>query len=569
VLHQAVALLADRGIEIDLETLPLDDERTYEMLSAAETVGVFQLESSGMRDLIRQAKPSNIEDIIALVALFRPGPMENIPKYVACKNGREDPEFLHETIEPVVADTYGVIIYQEQVMQIAQVFAGYSLGEADLLRRAMGKKIKSEMDAQRARFVDGAVAKGVEPKQAEYVFDLVDKFAGYGFNKSHSACYAVVAYHTAWMKANHPVEFLAASMSLDIHNTDKLNVFKQEAQRLGIELCPPGVNESGAAFTTKDGKVLYALAAIKNVGHQAMEHIVEVRGEGGPFRDVFDFAERINPRFLNRRALENLIRAGALDCLNPDRARLLASVDLLLGLSNRSAQERESQQSSLFGDAAESLERPTLTQAEPWLPMQRLAEEFSAVGFYLSGHPLDDYQKALRRANVVTFGELAGRTSQAERLAGTVTARQERNSKKGNRFAFIGLSDATGQYEAVIFSEELTQYRDLLEPGKAVVIGVEIDRGNGDVRLRIQSVQPVDTVVKDTAAGLRIFVDSPEPFATIKSRLERKGKGRVSLVLLTGATGEVEVQLPQAYEISPQIRGAIKAVPGVVDVQEI
>ena len=570
VINEATKLLARRDIKVDIEKLPLDDAASYEMLTRGETVGVFQLESSGMRDLVRQARPTNIEDIIALVALYRPGPMENIPKYLACKHGREEPEFLHETIEPVVEDTYGVIIYQEQVMQIAQVFAGYSLGEADLLRRAMGKKIKSEMDAQRERFVSGAVARGVEKKQAEFVFDLVDKFAGYGFNKSHSACYAVVAYQTAWLKANHPVEFLAASMSFDLNNTDKLGLFKQEAERLGIKVSPPCINRSEALFGVAENEILYALSAVKNVGRQAMEHLVELRNEGGPFRDLFDFASRINPRFINKRTFENLARAGAFDALNPNRAQVLASADLLLGTANVAAQERESQQDSLFGgDSGVAAAQPSLPAVEPWLPMQRLTEEFNAVGFYLSGHPLDDYRAELQRAGVVTYAEMLKRTNTAEKIAGTVTARQERKSKKGNPFAFLGLSDPTGQFELVVFSEVLNSSRDLMQPGNAVVVSVEIDRTGEEVKLRAQSVRSVDDVVKDTGAGLKIFVDTSAPLEAVRTRLSEKGKGLVSLVLMGEGGREVELKLKERYKVTPQIRGAIKSVPGVVEIREI
>jgi len=437
VLDQAVKLLARRGIEVDLAHLPLGDARTYEMLGRGETVGVFQLESSGMRDVLRKLNADRFEDIIALVALYRPGPMDNIPKYINCKHGREKPDYLHPLLEPVLRETNGVIIYQEQVMQIAQILSGYSLGEADLLRRAMGKKIKAEMEAQKERFVSGALAKGIDKGQASTIFELVDKFAGYGFNKSHAAAYALVAYQTAWLKANYPVEFIAASMSLDLNNTDKLNIFKQDAQRLGIRVRPPSVNQSEAIFAVMDGEIVYALAAIKNVGLQAMEHLVEVRREGGPFRDLFDFARRVNPRFINKRAFENLARAGAFDCLNPDRAQVLAAIDLLLGTASAAAQERETKQVNLFGDeAGAKVANPSLPDVEAWTPMQRLNEEFNAIGFYLSGHPLDDYQTALRRANVVTHAELLARSNQVEFVAGTVAARQERKSKKGNPFAF-------------------------------------------------------------------------------------------------------------------------------------
>ncbi len=570
VLDQAVKLIARRGIEIDLLNLPLADEKTYAMLGRGETVGVFQLESSGMRDVLRKLNADRFEDIIALVALYRPGPMDNIPKYINCKHGREKPDYLHPLLEPVLKETNGVIIYQEQVMQIAQILSGYSLGEADLLRRAMGKKIKAEMEAQKERFVTGAVAKSIDKGQASNIFELVDKFAGYGFNKSHAAAYALVAYQTAWLKANHPVEFLAASMSLDLGNTDKLNIFKQDAQRLGIRIRPPSVNESEAVFAVKDGEVLYALSAIKNVGRQAMEHLVEVRDEGGTFRDLFDFARRINPRFVNKRAFENLARAGAFDCLNPNRAQVLAAVDLILGTANASVQERESKQDSLFGEATGAkVANPALPNVDAWPPMERLNEEFNAIGFYLSGHPLDDYQTALRRANVVTYAEVGPRGNQAELVAGTVTAKQERKSKKGNPFAFLSLSDPTGQFEIVVFSEVLNRSRELMEPGKSIVVSVEIDRTGDEVKLRAQSVRSVDEVVANAAAGMKIFLETPEPLAGLKTRLSEKGRGLVSLVLMGEGGREVELKLPGGYRVTPQIRGAIKSVPGVVEVQEI
>jgi DNA polymerase-3 subunit alpha len=370
VLDKGVKLLAQRGVEVDMAALPLDDERTYELLKRAETVGVFQLESSGMRDLIRKAEPGNIEDIIALVALYRPGPMENIPKYIASKKGEEAPEFLHEKLTHVVEDTYGIIIYQEQVLQIAQVLAGYSLGEADLLRRAMGKKIQAEMDAQKQRFVEGSVANGVDKRQAENIFELVNKFAGYGFNKAHSAAYGVVAYQTAWLKANHPVEFLAASMSLDRGNTDKLLVFKREADRMEVPVNPPCVNRSGVDFSVKDGAIQYSLAALKNVGEHAVEHIVEVREEGGPFKSLGDFARRIDPRQINKRALESIAKAGGFDELNANRAQVLKGVEAIIAMANRTATEAEIGQSDFFGGGGTPVPRncrcPTLSHGCRW-----------------------------------------------------------------------------------------------------------------------------------------------------------------------------------------------------------
>jgi DNA polymerase-3 subunit alpha len=572
VLQKACELISADGTEFDLNAIPFDDEATYAMLRQASTVGVFQLESSGMKDLVRKADPSNIEDIIALVALYRPGPMENIPKYLAAKSGREAPEFLHERVTPVLDDTYGVIIYQEQVMEIARVLSGYSLGEADLLRRAMGKKIKSEMDQQKSRFVEGAVERGVDRARAQTIFELVAKFAGYGFNKAHSACYGVIAYQTAYLKANHPVEFLAASMTFDMGNTDKLYVFKQEAERMGLEVRPPSVNRSGAGFTVDEGAIRYALAAIKNVGRHAIEHMVELREAGGPFVSLGDFARRINPRIINKRALENLVRAGAFDELWPDRAQLLAGVERIVALASRSQEERTGGQNDLFGGSGTVEEDLSLPATEPWLPMEQLGQEFEAVGFYLSGHPLDEYRTVLARSGVKLWQQFAAsvkRGDTAGKLAGTVIYKQERKSRQGNRFAFVGVSDPTGQFEAVVFADTLAAARDLLEPGSAIILKVEASLDGEDVKLRVQSVEPVDTAASAVASGLEIIIRDRRPLPSIATRLTNGGKSPVKLmVMIDEGARTVEFDLGNAFTVTPQIKAAIKAIPGVEDVRD-
>jgi DNA polymerase-3 subunit alpha len=511
--------------------MPLDDEKTYQMLQRAEAVGVFQFESGGMRDLLREAVPTNIEDLIALVALYRPGPMENIPKYVACKHGREQPEFLHETIEPVVNDTYGVIIYQEQVMQIAQVFAGYSLGQADLLRRAMGKKIKAEMDAQRDVFTKGATERGVTADRASYVFDLVDKFAGYGFNKAHSAGYALVAYQTAYLKANHPVEFLAAAMSLDINNTDKLNVFRQEAQRLDIAILPPDINRSKVDFSVEQvdgrGAIRYALGAIRNVGRDAMRQVVAERTANGPFKDLWDFAGRLDARQMNKRQMENLTRAGAFDGLNSNRAQVLDGVDLILRYAAAQANERGSDQASLFGgDDGVKQPPPKLPASPEWSLTDKLGHEFESVGFYLSAHPLDAYAKALAKQHVRSYAEVRELAYSGKRfkLAGTVLGKQERTSAKGSRFAFVQLSDPSGMYEIAVFSDLLAEKRDLLEPGALLLVEVDV-RGDGDeARLTAQSIITVEQAAERAAGGIEVFLKDPSPLEAIQRELQRHGR---------------------------------------------
>ena len=574
VIERALKLLKNRGVDVNIEALPLDDVGTYEMLSRGETVGVFQLESSGMRDILRKMKPDRFEDIIALVALYRPGPMDNIPKYLAVKKGDEEPDYLHPSLEPILTETYGIMIYQEQVMQIAQVLSGYSLGDADLLRRAMGKKIQAEMDKQKVRFVEGAEANKVDGKQAAGIFEQVNKFAGYGFNKSHAAAYALVAYQTAWLKANYPVEFLAASMNLDMGNTDKLNTFRREAQRLEIEVYPPNINQSGAEFTVIDGAISYALAAVRNVGKQAMHHLEEERKSNGPFKSVADFASRVSPKHVNKRAIENLACAGAFDGVDKNRARLHGAADKVMAEMSRADAERESSQSSLFGDGPGVAPDLRLGDQRDWMPMERLRHEMEAVGFYLSGHPLDDYRDALRRARVKPYAEfvqaIASGGPRVGKLAGTVAYKQERRSKSGNSFAFMGLSDGTGEFEAVIFSDALAMSRDFLEPNMSVVAGVEAEVDGDDIRLKIATVQPVDKVASETSNGLRLFVDDPNALTSIQACLPPKGRGQLSLIVdAEGGKKEVEITLPGRFEVTPQARGALKAIDGVAHVEDL
>jgi len=574
VLEKAVELLAETGVRVDINGLPLDDKATYELMSRGDTVGVFQLESAGMRDVLRKMKPDKFEDIIALVALYRPGPMDNIPLYIARKKGEEELDYLYHTLQPILQETYGVMIYQEQVMQIAQTLSSYSLGEADLLRRAMGKKIKEEMAAQKARFVDGAVENGVPKNKAAEIFDQVDSFAGYGFNKSHAAAYALIAYQTAWLKANHPVAFYAASMSLDFERTEKLNIFKQDAAKHDITVRIPDVNRSEAWFAIDGNEVFYALSAIRNVGSQAMQSLVDERKAKGPFKDVFDFARRTAGIGLNKRLLEHLIAAGALDSLEPDRAKLMGGIEILLGEASITQSEKETQQENLFGEADVSESTTLPPPLVPWSTMDRLSHEFNAIGFFLSGHPLDDYKSLLQRARVASFEDLESRVEKEVLVAGAVIKVDERKSKKGNPFAFITLSDATGQFEMTAFSEVLNGSREILQVGALVVASVTINREEGDLRLLVESLRPVDDVVANTEAGLRIFVEKPEACAGLRTRLEdveqpkHKRGGEVSLVIMTPER-EVEMRLPNKYAINPRIAGAIKAVPGVLHVEEV
>jgi DNA polymerase-3 subunit alpha len=576
VLDRASKLLKKRGAEVDFALLALDDQPTYQLMASGQTIGVFQLESQGMRDTLRKMHCSSIEEITALISLYRPGPMDNIDTFVDCKMGRRPVDTLHPSLEGVLKETYGVIVYQEQVMQIAQVLAGYSLGEADLLRRAMGKKKKEEMDLQKARFMAGAAEKGVPEGQSDSIFELVAKFAGYGFNKSHAAAYALIAYQTGWLKANHPVEFMAASMSLDIANTDKLAVFYQDARRFGVKVRAPDVNRSMADFDVEEGEVLYALGAVRNVGLEAMKHLVEVRKEGGAFRDLFDFLERVDPKAVNKRALEGLARAGAFDAIHPNRRQIVECADSLVAYAQSVAADRLSAQGALFGADAGAA-RPRMVKVEPWVGPERLDQELAAVGFYLSGHPLEDMIDVLRKRRVTLVAEalqLAEDGQEAFRMAGVVRRKQERASQRtGEKFAFVTFSDPTGEYEVLFPPEQLRAYREALDPGASVMLKVRAKCSDGEVRFFGDEAEPIAAAVDRAGAGLRVHV-SPRSaeVEALKKRLDhalaKTGGGEVTLVAAVEGAREVEVRLPGRYRLDASLRGALKSAPGVLMLED-
>ena len=569
------------GAENRMNLIPLDDAKTYDLYSKARTVAVFQVESTGMMDALRRLKPTCIEDIIALVALYRPGPMENIPTFCEVKNGVRERASIHPSIDHILDETQGIIVYQEQVMQIAQEMAGYSLGGADLLRRAMGKKIQAAMDAERPKFLAGAQQNGVSEEKAVEVWNLLDKFANYGFNKSHAAAYAVVSYQTAWLKANHPVEFMAGVMNCDIHLTDKLGVYAEEVKRgLAIEIVPPCVNRSRETFGVDKSRIVYALGALKNVGLEAMRLIVEGR-DGRPFTTLYDFARRVELKRIGKRPLEMLARAGAFDALDTNRRRVFESLDALAAYSAAVIEQRTSAQVSLFGEAGDDLPEPRLAPVDDWLPTERLAEEHTGVGFYLSGHPLDDYMAPLRRKGVKTLEEVRAAAMEGPlvaKMAGSISARQERKSARGNRFAFVGLSDPTGLYEVTIFSDTLEAAREYLEPGQNVVVQVEATMESEQLKLLGRSVAPIDSVVGDAGGtGFRVYVEAPEAIDLVASVLSRakedariRARGPVSLCLMDRSLpGEVEVSLGLDFPVTPQIKGALRSLGGVMTVEDI
>ncbi|MBS0558763.1 MAG: DNA polymerase III subunit alpha [Proteobacteria bacterium] len=577
ILERAVVMLRGLGVEVDLKRLPLEDKRTYEMLARGDAGGVFQFEGQGMRDALRQMRPDRFEDLIALGALYRPGPMANIPDYCRRKHG-EAWEAPHPWLHEILEETYGIMVYQEQVLQIAQKMAGYSLGGADLLRRAMGKKIRAEMDAQRDIFVKGAIERGVDPAKAAEVFDLMAKFADYGFNKSHAAAYALVAYHTAWMKANHPEVFIAACMSLAINNTDRLAALKQEAERAGIKVLPPDINRSGADFSVErmaDGKlaIRYALAAVKKVGVAAMQALVATRGER-PFADMADFAARIDPRQMNRMQIENLVRAGAFDSIDNNRAKLFGAADLILRRAQTVAEERDSGQIGLFGGGAEQPEALRIPDQPDWALLDRLAFESDAIGFHLTAHPLDSYAVALRQLGVVGCAHVEARAQSGVsrlKLAGSIVATKDRITRTGSRMCWARISDATGSVEVTLFSEVLSRRRDLIANGNVVLVTADLKVEGESVRITAQDVQPLDEAAAGATVGMRIWLERTEAVPHIRALLDRegRGKGRVVLVPRVDTARSVEIALPGGYSVSPRLVQAMKVLPGVARVEDV
>ncbi|MBV9884306.1 MAG: DNA polymerase III subunit alpha [Sphingomonadaceae bacterium] len=611
VLRKAVDLLTKREIHVDLDRLmPWDDPDVYALLQRADTVGVFQLESEGMRRTLAAVKPTSFGDIIALVSLYRPGPMDNIPAFGDRKNGRAPIEYPHPLLEEVLKETYGIFVYQEQVMEAAKVLAGFSLGEADLLRRAMGKKIKAEMDAQRAGFVAGCAKVNQIPKaKANELFDLIDKFAGYGFNKSHAAGYALIAYQTAWLKAHHPVEFYAASMCFDMHQTDKLAIFVDDMRRMGLECLPPSINESEAEFSVEElpspsgegqgvgdvsrsdaiittptptpplkGRgfaVRYALGALKGVGEKAMEQLV-VERQAGPFQSLDDFAARIDPRLLNRRQIESLAGGGAFDEL-AERWAVFAAAETILSAASSAADARTTGQGGLFGDGPANVVPIRMPSAENWSLAQRMAAEKESFGFYFSAHPVDNYRHLAAAHGAKRFADLAalpmpadgGRTGAT--MAGLVEDTRWRTSAKGRRYMMATLSDASGQFEATIFDDHVAeQVAGFAKAGACALMGVELDRRPGEEtpRVTIRSLTSFDSLSKRTRLQIALEVEDEAAVRALASAVagDRGGNGQILLSADFGK-GVAELVVGRDFVVDAELAARLERVPGVRSVQ--
>jgi DNA polymerase-3 subunit alpha len=582
VLKEARRLLALRGVDVDLDALGWDDPGVYELLQRGETVGVFQLESEGMRRTLSAVKPTNFGDIIALVALYRPGPMDNIPLFGARKNGREAIAYPHPLLEGILAETYGIFVYQEQVMQAAQILAGYSLGGADLLRRAMGKKVQAEMDAQRETFVKGCGEHNqIAPKAANELFDLIDKFAGYGFNKSHAAAYALLSYQTAWLKAHYPHEFFAASMSFDSHQTDKLSIFIDDMRRLGVAVTPPSVNDSEADFAvgrSDEGlAVRYALGALKGVGEKAMEALVAERHAHGDFASLDDFAGRIDPKQLNRRQIEALAAAGAFDCVEPERPRAFAGAEALLACANSSAHERSTGQGGLFGGDVAIAPALQLPAAEPWTLAERMTREKEAFGFYFSSHPVEQFEAIILARGARSYGDICDNVEMTPGtripmvMAAMVESARPRVSQRGNRFLNLTLSDRSGQFQSSCFDEMAGKTLETLAAeGGCAILSVELDllEGEETPRVTVRGAQPLADIAATAALQLECRVDAAAAIDEIArfAASSDEARGRIIVTTPDPDTGlDIRIELGRRFVLNPDLVARLDMVTGIAD----
>jgi DNA polymerase-3 subunit alpha len=568
-IRYAVDMVKQRGIDIDIDAIPIDDAATYKLYARGDTYGIFQFESAGMRRALMELKPDRIEDLIAMNALYRPGPMDNIPSFINRKHGTEEVSYPHPALSTVLDETYGIIVYQEQVMQIAQLLSGYSLGEADMLRRAMGKKIKAEMDNQRIRFREGSGPNGVSEALADEIFDLLAKFANYGFNKSHAAAYAWVSYQTAYLKEHFPHEFYAASMTLDMAQTDKLSDFRREAGKKGIEVVPPCVNRSEVVFSVKEDRIHYGLSAVKGVGRAMAEHIVEVRGDK-PFKDLGDFARRVDPRVLNKRTLETLVNAGAFDTLVPRREVAFAAVESVIGTAQALTADRSSGQVSLFGGVEEEpLRLPTGVAV--WNSTERADRELAAIGFHLSAHPLDAYADLFEKLRVQRWSDFERAVKDgagAGRLAGTISSRNDRRTRKGTPMMILTLSDQSGTFECIAFSEQINEFGAILQPGNSVILQVGADERAEGISVRLISAEPIEGMAERIDRRLTVFLADPGALPATSAQLKRGGNGTVNFVVIRdGGAREYEIELPGKYNVTAEVAGGIKALEGVTDVR--
>ena len=571
VIDKAINLIKQKkDIDIDISKIPLDDKATYELLGTGNTIGIFQLESSGMQDVLRNMQPDCFEDIIALVALYRPGPMDNIPKYIACKKGDDKPDYMDDSLEKILKETYGVIIYQEQVMQTAQILSNYSLGEADILRRAMGKKIKSEMDAQKERFISGAIKNGINEKKADYIFEQVAVFAGYGFNKSHAAAYALIAYQTAYLKTHFPEFFITASMSLEKDNTDKLSVFVNDAKKMGIKILPPDINKSKMDFDVEENDIRYGLGAIKNTSQKDMIQINDELHQNGNFKDLYDFAQRLDASVLSKKNLEFLAYSGTFDAIENNRNKVYQSINILSSISNAAMEKNSNNQDYLFDDEFENFSHIPLPEVDNWTNSESLEKEFTAIGFYLSGHPLNEYEQIIKDKKIKYYSDINSSETKYK-IAGTISYVKERKSQRGRNFAFVGLTDENNQFEITLFSDILFKVRNFLIPGLSIIAEVETQRNDNNLRLLTIDLFPLEELMKKNINVLKVYVNNPETILKIRDRVEDKGNSKILVQILMNGKDkyQTELKLGNNFIVNPSIKASIKEIEGVLKIEEV
>ena len=551
VIDKTVKMINKKNSNLDITKINLRDKKVFELLSTGETTGLFQLESTGMREAIKQMRPNKFDDIIALVALYRPGPMSNIPIYNDCKNGLKEPEYIHPSLKNILKPTYGIIIYQEQVMQIAQTLAGFSAGEADILRRAMGKKKRAELERQKERFVNGAVKKGIKKELANYIFTKIEPFAEYGFNKSHAAAYALIAYQTAYLKTYFKEEFIASTMSTETTNTNKLREFVDELKRLKVSVVRPDINECYADFKTFEGKILYGLGAIKNVGSEAVSNLIRERDKNGKFKSLMDFIKRVNPKDINKLQLEGLVKSGAFDKLEKNRKGIFDTIPKLIQLNKIYYEEKISKQSNLFDDGDVSkIEKFKLNTNEQWDTKEFLSEEFKSLGFYISDHPLNNYQNIFTQLEIKPYKDFITGTKKDSLIAGTLMSIQEKKSSKGTPFAIAKFSDNYGDYELFIFSEILIKNREILKEGESFVITLFKDVSGDQKRINVKKIVLLDSLINNSYKKVSIEINDKLDFQELKKLLSQRGETEIQLIIKQKDTKfTVKLENPRKFDL--------------------
>jgi DNA polymerase-3 subunit alpha len=532
VIDKTLKRLKLKKINLNISKINLEDDKVYNLLSTGETTGLFQLESTGMRESIKQMKPNKFDDIIALVALYRPGPMSNIPIYNDCKNGIKTPDYIHPTLEKILKPTYGIIIYQEQVMQIAQTLAGFTAGEADILRRAMGKKKKAELDKQKERFVNGAINNGIQKDVANYVFTKIEPFAQYGFNKSHAAAYALIAYQTAFLKTYYKEEFIAATMSTELTNTSKLREFVEELKRLEIKIIRPCINSCFSEFKAEKNKIYYGLGAIKSVGFEAISNIVSEREKNGKFKSLNDFIERVSSRDVNKLQLEGLVKSGVFDLFELDRNKILNSIPKIIQQIKNINEDKLNNQSNLFGNSSAKNNFDFL-QSKTWSKKELLYEEFKSLGFYLSDHPLNEYSEIFHQLKIISYKEFLLNNESEALVAGTIMLIQEKKSAKGTSFAIIKFSDNRGEFELFLFADILVNNREKIKESESFILTLQKDKLNNDTsqrRINVRKILSLDDIINKPYSKVTIELKDNFNLNEIKEILKNKGQTKIDLI---------------------------------------